>query len=70
MPADGRYSSLGKCKGTIRIGSSMGKTLFFDRLVTFLSVGLFATRFTCHLHPSSLSRIGVHCEKEYPRYAP
>src|SRR6266851_1632301 len=50
MPADGRYSSLGRCKGTIRIGSFMRTTCLFVLRATFLSVLLLATRFTGHLH--------------------
>src|SRR5216683_775534 len=50
MPADGRYSSLGRCKGTIRIGSFMRTTFLFVLRATFLSVLLLATRFTGHLY--------------------
>ena len=37
MPADGRYSSLGKCIGTIRIGSFIRVTFLFALRVTFFS---------------------------------
>ena len=59
MPADGRYSSLGKCNGTIRIGSFIRVIFLFALRVTFLFVVFFAPRFTGHLRPSSLSRIAL-----------
>jgi hypothetical protein len=59
MPADGRYNSLGRFKGTIRMGSFMRVTFLLALGVTFSSVVFFETRFTGHLRPSSLSRIGI-----------
>src|SRR5215471_7449035 len=51
MPADGRYSSLGRCKGTIRMGS-FKRTIFLTTLrLAFPFVVCFAARFTCHLSP-------------------
>src|SRR5450755_154764 len=48
----------------MRIGSFMRETLFFDRLVTFWSVG-FAPRFTCHLfhYAKDVARL---CVKFWP----
>jgi hypothetical protein len=49
MPGDGRFNSLGRCKGTIRIGSFMRGTVLFTLRVTFLFVMFFTTRFKGHL---------------------
>jgi hypothetical protein len=57
MPADGWYSSLGGCKGTIRIGSFVREALLSDRLMTFPGTRFFDP-LTCHLHSPPLSQIG------------
>ena len=46
MPADGRYSSIGRCKGTILIGSFRRVIFLFALRVTLLFVVFLATRFT------------------------
>jgi len=62
MPAAGRYSSLGRCKGTIRIGSLMRGNFFFVLRVTFLFVMFSAARFHHHYHESAPDNTGSHCQ--------
>src|SRR3954447_5066568 len=56
MPIDGRYISLGRCKGTMRMGSFVRVTFFAFRMASLPAL-LLAARFIGHLRPLSLSRI-------------
>jgi hypothetical protein len=70
MPAAGRYSSLGRCKGTIRIGSLMRGNFFFVLRVTFLFVMFSAARFHHHYHESAPDNTGSHCQCKGSSVAP